>query len=292
MGVRDTIAGMPYRTLISPSNLAQLLDDGQAIVVDCRFSLGDPAAGRAEFAASHLPGAVYAHLDEHLSSPITEQSGRHPLPNPQTFAAQLSAWGIDRSVQVVAYDDSGGAFAARFWWLAQWVGLTDVAVLNGGWSGWLAAGHPTCTAIASSVPSSFAPQVDNSMWLATTELLDLLGDDQAVLVDAREPPRYRGDVEPIDPVAGHVPGALNLPFQQNLATTGDFLSADQLRQRFASVTNVAANRPVVHMCGSGVTACVNLLAMEHAGLPNSKLYPGSWSEYLRDPARPVATGNG
>jgi thiosulfate/3-mercaptopyruvate sulfurtransferase len=283
---------MPYRTLVSVDELANLVDKGSVAVVDCRFSLADPAAGRAEYAAEHIPGAVYADLDEHLSSPITETSGRHPLPDPGKFARQLADWGIHPARQVVAYDNSGGAFAARFWWLARWVGLTDVAVLDSGWNAWVKSGHPTTSDVVVPTPTEFEPQIDHTQWISTASLISSLDKGEVLLVDAREPERYRGDTEPIDPVAGHVPGARNLPFKQNLSPTGAFLPIGELRQRFATVSELAAGKPIVHMCGSGVTACHNVLAMEHAGLPNSKLYAGSWSEYLRDPSRPVATGNG
>lgn len=279
---------MPYTTLLSPAELASLIDTGPTVVVDCRFSLADPAAGRREYEQGHLPGAVYAHLDEHLSSPITAESGRHPMPDPMQFADQLAAWGVDPSVQLVAYDNSGGAFAARLWWLARWVGLEKVAVLDGGLAAWQAAGYPLTTDPPNPQPSAFTPAVDNSRWVSTAELLRELEAGAATLIDARERERYRGEVEPIDPVAGHVPGAVNLPFKQNLDTSGDYLAPQQLRERFAAALTITPPERVVHMCGSGVTACVNLLAMEHAGLAGSRLYAGSWSEYIRDPARPVA----
>lgn len=282
---------MSYQTLITADQLLDLHRDGNVTIVDCRFSLADPEAGQAEYVAGHLPSAVYAHLNEHLSSPVTAYSGRHPLPNAETFAAQLAAWGIDRSMQVVAYDDSRGAFASRFWWLARWVGLSDVAVLDGGLAGWVNGGRPMVTQAPVPTPTNFAPTVDDSMWITSETLIDKLRASELLLIDARAAERFRGEVEPIDSVAGHVPGAINLPFTGNFAATGEFLPADALRQRFAGVVGSTGDRTVVHMCGSGVTACMNLLAMEHAGLPKSMLYSGSWSEYLRDGSRPVAAGS-
>ena len=277
---------MPYQTLISVEQLQQLLQQGQPVVlVDCRFELADPAAGEAQYAAGHLPSAVYAHLDRDLSSPITETSGRHPLPDADALAAKFANWGIDGSRQVVAYDSSGGAFASRLWWLARWLGLRNVAVLDGGFAAWQAAGGELSQDTPTPTPTEFTATPDHSLWVTSEQLATAVAEDSVVLVDARAPERYRGEVEPIDPVAGHVPGALNLPHVQNLDDAGNYLPAQNLRTRFAPLFD--HGHQVVHMCGSGVTACVNLLASEHAGVSGAKLYAGSWSEWIRDTARPV-----
>ncbi|WP_425396467.1 sulfurtransferase [Aeoliella sp.] len=279
---------MAYQTLLSVDQLTQLLEQPRdVVVVDCRFELADPDAGEQQYAAGHIPGAVYAHLDRDLSSPIIATSGRHPLPDPSALAAKFSAWGIDGSKQVVAYDNSGGAFASRLWWLARWLRLRDVAVLDGGFAAWQASGGAVTQEVPTPEPTEFTATPDDSLWITSDKLAAALGTGDVVLVDARDPERYRGDVEPIDPVAGHVPGAVNLPFKQNLNDAGCYLPKDELRERFISVASEAGN--MVHMCGSGVTACVNLLACEHAGLSGTKLYAGSWSEWIRDAGRAVET---
>lgn len=281
---------MPYQTLLSVDQLKQLLHQGEeVVVVDCRFELADPAAGEAQYAAGHIPAAVYAHLDRDLSSPITETSGRHPLPDPNVLAAKFSAWGIDGSKQVVAYDNSGGAFASRLWWLARWLGLRNVAVLDGGFTAWENAGGEVTQETSSPNPTEFTATPDDTLWVTSDDLVEALAADAVVLFDARAPERYRGEVEPIDPVAGHVPGAVNLPHVQNLNDAGKYLPTEALRTRFSNLTN--GDQQVVHMCGSGVTACVNLLASEYAGIGGAKLYAGSWSEWIRDADRPVESPN-
>lgn len=281
---------MSYTTLISVDELAGVVDDENTIVIDCRFALGDPAAGEAEYAAGHLPGAQYAHLDRDLSSPVTDTSGRHPLPDAGELASRFAAWGIDPTKQIVTYDNSGGAFASRLWWLARWLGLTRVAVLDGGFKAWQAAGHKIATDTPTTKSTEFSATPNDSLWLTSDQLSVALEADEVLLIDAREAQRYRGEVEPIDPVAGHVPGAANLPFKENLNATGKYLSRDELRARFVPVLSDRSPQRTVHMCGSGVTACVNLLASEHAGLTGGKLYAGSWSEWIRDDHRSVATG--
>lgn len=281
---------MSYNTLISVDQLAAIMGGKQTVVIDCRFELGQPDAGQIEYAAEHLPGAVYAHLDRDLSSPVTAESGRHPLPSANRLAARFREWGIDRSKQVVAYDNSGGAFASRLWWLARWLGVANVAVLDGGLQAWQAAGKPTTRDVPAPEPTDFAGNPDDSMWLTTEQLCTALQADEAILIDARQVERYRGEVEPIDPVAGHVPGAINLPFKQNLTLAGMYLSRPELRARFDEALSGRSPESAVHMCGSGVTACVNLLASEHSGLTGGKLYAGSWSEWIRDQSRGVALG--
>lgn len=275
-----------WKTIVSVQELAPGLGERRIAVVDCRFDLGDPAAGRRQYDEGHLPGAHYAHLDEDLSSPITSQSGRHPLPKSELLAKKFGRWGIDSNTQVVAYDASGGGFAARLWWLARWLGHESVAVLDGGWQAWVAAGLPISTDVPVSEARGFTSRVDDSKWLTTAQLVWRV--EEIELIDAREAERFRGEVEPIDPVAGHVPGAVNIPWKGNLASDGKFLSGGELKQRFTKVRDRDCS--IACMCGSGVTACHNLLAMEIAGIPDVKLYAGSWSEWIRDASRPVATG--
>jgi thiosulfate/3-mercaptopyruvate sulfurtransferase len=281
----------PIRTLVDPATLARHLGDPAWVVFDCRFDLADPGKGRAAFAAAHVPGACYAHLDEDLSGPITPASGRHPLPDPASLCAWLSRRGVTAGRQVVAYDDSGGSMAVRLWWLLRWLGHHAAAVLDGGWQAWQGVGLPTDAAPPAPVPGRFSGTPRPDMLLSTAEIAASLGTDRWLLIDARTAERFRGDAEPIDPVAGHVPGAVNLPLQQNLASDGRFLSAAVLRRHYAAVLAGRSPETVACMCGSGVTAVHDLLAMEIAGLPGARLYAGSWSEWIRDPGRPVTRGD-
>lgn len=281
---------MAWTTLVSPRELAQHLGDPDLVIVDCRFALADPTLGAQQYAAGHLPGARFADLDRDLSSPVTPTSGRHPLPDPAILAEQVAEWGVGRGSQVVAYDDAGGAFAARLWWLLGWLGHDRRAVLDGGYSAWIAVDLPVSTDLPQPQRGDFVANVNNDLWLTSDTLRARIDAGEVLVVDARDPERYRGEVEPIDPVAGHVPGAVNLPFKESLTADGHFLPVDQLAERFAASLTERSPGEVVHMCGSGVTACHNLLAMEAAGLHGSRLYAGSWSEWIRDPTRPVASG--
>lgn len=281
---------MSYSTLISAAELAQHLGSPTWVVVDCRFSLADLSAGEEAYRAGHIPGAHYAHLDRDLSGPVTPTSGRHPLPDTAKLAQRLGEWGITEHTQVVAYDDAGGAFAARLWWLLRFLGHDRVAVLDGGYSAWTRGGHPASTDVAEPRPGVFVPSADPSQWITSAALEGLVADGSIKLIDARDPERFQGEVEPIDSVAGHVPGAVNLPFKQNLTAEGTFQSPEALRARFAVHAEGRNPETIVHMCGSGVTACHNVLAMEHAGIGGSRLYAGSWSEWIRDGSRPVTTG--
>jgi len=282
---------MAFTTLIDPETLQAHLDDPDWVVVDCRFSLSDPAYGRRAYQDAHIPGAVYAHLDEDLSGPIVPgRTGRHPLPDPDRLAQKLGAWGIDNRTQVVAYDDAGGAFAARLWWLLGWLGHDAVAVLDGGWSRWVREGRPVRSGIETRSPRTFVPRIRPERVVSADEVLQHLHDPAWRLLDARAPARYRGEQEPIDPVAGHIPGAVNAPFAENLTPDGTFRPSEQLRQRFEALLGDVPSERVVCYCGSGVTAAHNLLAMAHAGLPGARLYAGSWSEWITDPRRPVARG--
>ncbi|MFZ2449565.1 MAG: sulfurtransferase [Methylovulum miyakonense] len=280
---------MSYTTLISAADLRANLANPDWAVVDCRFSLADSHAGRMAYQFGHIPGARYADLNQDLSSAITAQTGRHPLPDFRVLAKIIGAWGIANHSQVVVYDDAYGAFAGRLWWLLRCMGHKKVAVLDGGIKHWQQQGLPLTTVLPKPKATVFRAYLDTSAWLDARAVENGLAAKKLRLIDARTPERYRGEQEPIDPVAGHVPGALNRPFQHNLDNDGLFLPAAALRRQFAVLTVGFAPDEVAHNCGSGVTACHNLLAMEHAGMVGSKLYAGSWSEWIRDGNRGVAT---
>lgn len=276
--------------LLSAKQLAARLDGGDVLVFDCRFDLADPGRGRRAWLDGHVPGARYAHLDDDLSGPLTGASGRHPLPAPEAFAAFLARSGWTPGCPVVAYDAQGGAFAARLWWLLRYFGQPQAALLDGGIDAWTRAGLPLETGPVVPEPAPAVKlQPDPSLTLDAESVRRGLSRGEIVLLDARAANRFAGRDETLDPVAGHVPGARNRPFALNLDAGGRFRDTGELREGFATTAGDAPAR-VVHMCGSGVTACHNLYAMELAGLPGSRLYPGSWSEWIRDPARPVATG--
>ncbi len=274
---------MIYTTLISPAELRKLDDP---LILDCSFDLADTVAGERTYTAGHIPGAFYLHLDRDLSGPKTQPDGsfpgRHPLPERETFAALLRRLGLRAGRQVVTYDRQGGPYAARAWWMLRWLGHDGVAVLDGAWDGELSTEAPTAT------PSDWQPGAPLVSQVDAATLLKRLG--RVRLVDARAPERFRGEVEPLDKAAGHIPGASNRLFKDNLQADGRFKPAEQLRAEFLPLLAPHAADAVVHQCGSGVTACHNLLAMAHAGLGHGLLYPGSWSEWSADPARPLAKG--
>ena len=278
-----------YSTLIETAQLADLLGTPELVVLDCRFNLKRPEAGREAWRESHIPGAHYAHLDDDMASAPDEDSGRHPLPAIDTLAAQLGAWGIQADSQVVVYDDAGGAIAGRMWWLLRWSGHSSAALLNGGWPKWTREGRPVSDDMPPESEVLYAASPQEDLWLTTAAVVDALDQDQVQLIDARAPERFSGQHEPLDAVGGHIPGSQNLPFQENLDENGCFKPPEALRQRFESLADDP--RSVCHSCGSGVTACHNFLAMAHAGLEPGRLYVGSWSEWIRDPSRPIATGN-
>jgi thiosulfate/3-mercaptopyruvate sulfurtransferase len=274
-------------TLVTVGELASNLDNPDWVVVDCRFSLADPAAGRKAYNTGHIPDAHYISLDDHLSTPhIPGKTGRHPLPDIADWRQVAGALGIQPGRQVVMYDDAGGAMAARMWWMLRWIGHEQAAVLDGGWQAWQAAGQPESTESPGAVAVSAYPVKPA---LVTTVSADELDTATQQLVDARDLPRYRGDTESLDPVAGHIPGAACSPFSANLDASKKFLSPAALKEKFAPV--LASGKPVVCYCGSGVTAAHNILAMKITGLDTPPLYPGSWSEWITDPSRPVATGD-
>ncbi|MEM1125124.1 MAG: sulfurtransferase [Bacteroidota bacterium] len=268
---------MPFTTLITASHAASARPSPDWVVIDCRFRLSDPAYGRRAHAAGHIPGAVYAHLNDDLSGPVVPgQTGRHPLPDPQRLAYQLGRWGVHKEAQVVAYDDLGGAIASRLWWLLRWLGHRAVAVLDGGWDAWTHAGLPIETVAPVPASRRFTPHLHPHLIADADEVAAGV----PCLLDARAAERYRGEHEPIDPVAGHIPGALNTPFKDSLTAAGFMRSPEALRTRFGPVLAGRAPEDTVVYCGSGVTACHVLLAMAHAGLEGARLYPGSWSEWI------------
>jgi len=280
-----------YTTLISTVDLAARLDDPSLVVVDVRHDLGQPESwGEAEYRRAHIPGARFVHMDRDLSAPKTGTNGRHPLPAPDAAAAVFGRVGIDASKQVVAYDQGPGTYAARLWWMLRWLGHRSVAVLDGGYAVWLREGRPATAEVRAVVPATFIPR-------PSTPAVDVkavaanLSSASMLLLDARGRERFRGDVEPIDKVAGHIPGSVNRPYTDNMTADGHFKPAAELRADFTAAIGKHPPTAVVHTCGSGVTACHNLLAMEHAGLTGTRLYAGSWSEWSADPARPIARGD-
>lgn len=277
---------MTFTTLISCEELAGHLGDPNWRIFDCRHQLSDPAYGEKAYAEGHLPGAVFMHLDRDLSGPMNGKNGRHPLPDPEILAKKLSAAGVGRDTQVVVYDDDGGMYAVRLWWLLRWMGHDSVAVLDGSVREWVAQGRPLTTQIPEVAPADFEPRLRD--WVVSADEVERnLGTNEFCLIDARGPDRFRGENETMDPVGGHIPGARNRFFRDNLEA-GSFRPAAELRQQFLGVLAGVEPAQVVMYCGSGVTACHNLLAMELAGLPGARLYAGSWSEWCSAPSRPVA----
>src|SRR6188768_555078 len=279
-----------FTTLIDANTLSEQLRREDLTLFDCRFDLGNVSWGETEYARAHLPGALYLHLDRDLSSPISAQSGRHPLPDPGSFAARLAELGVTPESQIVAYDQGNGAYGARLWWLARWIGLRHVAVLDGGIAAWRAAGLPLETAVRTPKSRTLAPKLATGAWVSSEAVDELRQRPGNLLIDARGAERFAGRNETLDPVAGHVPGARNRPFLDNLGPDGRFLPAEVLRDRFGTLLGSVPPSGLIAMCGSGVTACHNLLALEHAGLSGGRLYAGSWSEWIRDSRRPIATG--
>jgi thiosulfate/3-mercaptopyruvate sulfurtransferase len=276
--------------LIQAENLAERLEDNALRIFDCRFDLLRPEAGQANFHDEHIPGAAYADLNRDLSAPQTPGSGRHPLPEPAAFAARLREWGVSGDSVVVAYDDGNSMYAARLWWMLRWLGHSKALVLDGGMRRWMQLGLPLDETIRSHPPGNFVAHPHPEFVVGAQEVLAASRDGTSRIIDVRAPERYRGDVEPIDAVAGHVPGARNHPFTSSLGADGRFLPAAELRAALEERLAGVPPRDTVAMCGSGVTACHLLLAMEVAGLRGARLYPGSWSEWSRDPSRPVARG--
>lgn len=257
---------------------------------DCRHDLANPEAGVAAYAAGHIPGALFAHLDRDLSGAKSGRNGRHPLPTAERLGDWLSVCGIDAETTVVAYDAGNGMFAARLWWLLRWLGHDKVAVLDGGLAAWQAAGGALTAQVVTYSPRRFTPR-PQALAVDVADVMAQMGAAQSLVVDARAADRFRGENETLDPVGGHIPGAVNRPFARNLGCDGRFKPAAELRAEFTALLGGRSPHDLIHQCGSGVTACHNLLAMEIAGLPGARLYPGSWSEWCADPARPVASGD-
>ncbi|WLH45995.1 sulfurtransferase [Pseudomonas beijingensis] len=283
---------MPIAQLISPQALEQRRSQPGLIILDCRFALEDPDYGQRSYAEGHIAGASFADLERDLSGPVTKGvTGRHPLPEPEALIARLKAWGLDNDSDVVLYDDGPGAYAARAWWLLAWLGKRDgVYILDGGLKAWHAAGLPLSLDPPQNSLGTFTGAPDASLLINAQALQQRLGESAMTLLDARALPRFKGEIEPIDPVAGHIPGAQCAAFTDNLGADGRFLPADQLKQRFAEKLGERSPTELVAYCGSGVTACHNLFALCLAGYPLGRLYAGSWSEWINDPQRGVAKG--
>jgi thiosulfate/3-mercaptopyruvate sulfurtransferase len=286
---------MRFNTLISADDLAVRLEDPDLAVIDCRFTLGNIERGRQDYLQVHIPGAVYAHLEEDLCAPVSPGiTGRHPLPSVEQLVDRFSYWGIDETVQVIAYDDWPGiglATAARLWWSLRWLGHESVAVLDGGLERWLSQGLPVRVGEENRERLHFTPTLQPELLVTSNEVERGLNDGGMRLLDARSADRYRGENETIDPVAGHIPGAISAPFTANLGVDGLFLPPAVLQQRFEALLDGTDANQVVSYCGSGVTAAVNNLAIARAGLGDARLYVGSWSEWITAPDRPVDRGS-
>lgn len=278
---------MTYTTLISTAALALCRDEPWVTLVDCRFKLDDPNWGEDEWATGHIEGAVYAHLERDLSGPTTGTNGRHPLPDMSAMVKTFGRLGITSGTQVVAYDQGSGVYASRLWWLLRWLGHDAVAVLDGGLAKWTAEGRSLSLETDRRAPANFQPRPRHNMLVMLNTVAAHVGDEGWRLLDARAPERFSGEVEPVDKVPGHIPGAVNYFYQGNLNDRGTFRKPEELRQDYKAVLGSVPLERLVCYCGSGVTACHTLLALEHAGMPGAKLYAGSWSEWSSDPARPI-----
>lgn len=281
---------MGFTTLVSTEELASHLDNPDWVVIDCRFTLTDTDTGMRSYTEGHIPGARYAHLDNDLSSPVSEETGRHPLPDPTVLAEKFGAWGINTDKQVVVYDDTFGAMAVRMWWLLKWMGHDNAALLDGVYPKWLRENRPISKEQHNVVPVIFEPNIRHELVVNADKVQQQLDDNSCILIDARSEERFSGEIEPLDKVAGHIPGAVNRPYDDNLAISGELMSADELLEEYGDALKGKNSKDVIHMCGSGVTACHNVLAMEAAGMAGSRLYVGSWSEWITDTSRAIATG--
>ena len=281
---------MRWTTLVDAETLASHLTDPHVVIVDCRYDLADPNWGAREYAARHIPGAAFASIDDDLSGAKTGSNGRHPLPEPSSAARTLGRLGITHGVQVVAYDQDAGMYASRLWWLLRWLGHDAVAVLDGGFARWLAEDRPVRSGTETPASREFKGTPRAELMADAAEVRLALNNREWLIVDARAPERYRGDVEPVDKVAGRIPGAVNHFYRWNVTGDGSFRSTPELRERLhASIGDIPPDH-VIAYCGSGVTACQILLVCEHVGLHGPRLYPGSWSEWLSDPTRPIERG--
>jgi thiosulfate/3-mercaptopyruvate sulfurtransferase len=281
-----------HRYLIDVDELHAQLTQPAWRVVDCRFNLMQPAQGQEEYERGHIPGASYADLDNDLAGAVSDSSGRHPLPSAGQFAATLSAWGIDNNSQVVVYDGGSGAIAARLWWMLKWLGHERVAVLNGGFAAWQEGAYEVSDLVESFTASSFQVQPNQDLIVSTADVEEAThAGNSPMLVDARDRARFAGEVEPIDSAAGHVPGAVNYPFSESVDEKGVWKGVEEIRDNWLGVLGADLDRPWVAMCGSGVTACHLALSAGLAGYRLPGLYVGSWSEWIRDPGRPIAIGS-
>jgi thiosulfate/3-mercaptopyruvate sulfurtransferase len=280
---------MNCTTLIATDEFASRRDDSW-VLVDCRYDLRNPDAGREQYQTAHIPGAVYVSLSEDLSGPVGSVGGRHPIPTTEALEATFGRLGIGHDVQVIIYDEDTGMFASRMWWILRYMGHEAAAVLDGGWAKWVCEGRPRRAGEETYEPVTFTGQPRNELRLGVSDVEARIGDPFTLLIDARAAERFEGGNEPIDRTPGHIPGAVNHFFRRNVTDEGVMLSPDTLRQQFTKVMSDRSPDQVVMYCGSGVTACQNILAMEHAGLSGARLYPGSWSEWSSDPKRPVETG--
>ena len=272
---------MTLNTLICATELNQIIDDPDLRLFDCRFYLTEPKKGLDDYSKGHVLNSQYADLNNQLAGPISSNTGRHPLPDKAVFQNQLRKWGIDKNSQIVVYDDASGAIAARLWWMCLWAGLENVRVLDGGLQAWIEKGFELTKEFIEYNKTDFIANYDDKFWVSTKDIEISINKADTVLTDARANIRYRGEQEPIDPIAGHVPGAINLPFDQNLDADGCFLDQEALYKLHQE------HSQTISMCGSGVTACHNMLARAHAGLNIGKLYVGSWSEWITDSTRPI-----
>jgi len=281
---------MPYTTIISPELLEQHLHDPDWIVFDCRFSLGDKKHGITAWNNEHIPDSRFVDLEQDLSGDIGENTGRHPLPSPARLVDTLARLGLKNDTQIVVYDDAFGSMAVRLWWSLRWLGMDSVALLDGGFPRWKRENRPLTDEKPLIEPGNFTAQLRDDAWVDCAFVEDCLGGSPHTLVDARGEDRFAGERDPLDPVKGHIPGAINRPFEDNLDLAGNFLSAGELREEFEELLGDTPPQQVIHTCGSGVTCCHNLLAMEIAGLSGSRTYIGSWSEWITNPAHPIAVG--
>jgi thiosulfate/3-mercaptopyruvate sulfurtransferase len=281
----------PYNSVVDADALRQNLGSPDWRVIDCRYDLLRPDAGERAHAEGHIAGAVFAHLERDLSSPKTAHSGRHPLPDPDRLAESFRRWGIDSDTQIVAYDANGGQYAGRLWWLARWLGHDHVALLDGGWQAAIKAGLMTKAVESRPARGRFERSRAREQAVEVGAVQAARINPEWLVVDARAPDRYAGQNETIDPIGGHIPGAVNRFWQSNLQPDGSFKPAEQLRSEFEALFGARAPEHVIIQCGSGVTACHHLVALQRAGITGAKLYPGSWSEWIADPTRPIAVGS-
>jgi thiosulfate/3-mercaptopyruvate sulfurtransferase len=282
---------MAFTTLVNTETLERLCGTAEVAVVDCRFKLDDPGWAARAFLDGHVPGAVFADLERDLSGAKTGNNGRHPLPDPLTLSHTLGALGISNTTQVIAYDQDAGMYASRLWWLLRWMGHSSVAVLDGGFAKWVSEARPVSSIREEPAHVSFSGTPQPGMIVSADDVGRLIHNPEWRLIDARAPERYRGEIEPIDRVPGHIPTATNHFFGSNVDAANTFLPADALKKKLIDSMAGVRSDHVVCYCGSGVTACQNVLAMEHVGLPGAKLYPGSWSEWASDERRPIARGD-